>query len=135
MCISKAENKAGAGAGLAKGVKGTLTGALDSQNHHADATSSITTNTDVWRVKVKEGNTTRDVYESGGSRVGGLTATGTPRDPGASQGLSILAKIKADQDFAEAAVEAAQKNGQAQGFDLRSDRFGRGTEALTAALK
>ena len=93
------ESKAGAGAGLAKGVKGTLTGALDSQNHHADATSSITTNTDVWRVKVKEGNTTRDVYESGGSQSRRPYRYGNTQRPGSQPGPEHIGQDQGRSGF------------------------------------
>jgi hypothetical protein len=51
-----------------------------------------------------------------------------------NMGLSKLVAVKADLDFAKAAIETAQQNGQATGFDLSTDRFQRGTKALEAAV-
>jgi hypothetical protein len=49
-------------------------------------------------------------------------------------GLSKLVAVKADLDFAKAAIETAQQNGQAMGFNLSADRFQRGTRALEDAV-
>jgi hypothetical protein len=126
------DEEAGAGKRALKAIKGTLTGAADSLNHRANAASSITTKTDVWRIKETVGHTTQSVYESGGTRVGGQTVEG--RDPEASVALRILGAIKEDLDFAKAEILKAQQDGNAANFDLKSDRFVRGTQALTSAL-
>jgi hypothetical protein len=128
------DKPAGADAKVGKLVKGTTTATLDSMNTRADATSSITSNTDVWRVNEQEGKTKKDVYESGGMRTGGYVAY-TGRDPAGNQGESILVAIREDLILAKQTIEAAQKNGQAKGFDFTTDRFQRGWTALESATK
>ncbi len=128
------DKPAGAGAKVGKLVKGTTTATLDSMNTRADATSSITSNTDVWRVNEQEGKIKKDVFESGGMRTGSYVAY-TGRDPGGSQGESILVAIREDLILAKQTIEAAQKNGQAKGFDFSTDRFQRGWTALESATK
>jgi hypothetical protein len=128
------EKPAGAGAKTGKFLKGSLIGIGDAGNTRANATNTIGTDPDkMWRVNEKSGRVTQDVYESGGMRNGQFAAA-TGRDPMGNIGLSKLVAIKADFDFAKAAIETAQKNGQAMGFNLSADRFQRGASALEDAV-
>jgi hypothetical protein len=128
------DKPAGAGAKTGKFLKGSLIGIGDAGNTRANATNTIGTDPDkMWRVNEKSGNVTQDVYESGGMRNGQFVGA-TGRDPMGNIGLSKLVAVKADLDFAKAAIETAQQNGQAMGFNLSADRFQRGTRALEDAV-
>lgn len=128
------DKSADAGAKTGKFLKGSLIGIGDAGNTRANATNTIGTDPDkMWRVNEKSGKVTQDVYESGGMRNGQFVGA-TGRDPMGNIGLSKLVAVKADLDFAKAAIETAQQNGQAMGFNLSADRFQRGTKALEAAV-
>ncbi len=128
------DKPASAGAKTTKLLQGSLIGTADAANTRANATNTIGTDPDkMWRVNEKTGKVTQDLYESGGMRNGQYAAA-TGRDPMGDMGLSKLVAVKADLDFAKAAIETAQQNGQATGFNLSTDRFQRGTKALEAAV-
>jgi hypothetical protein len=129
-----ADQEAGAGKKTVKFLKGAGTAIADSGNTRANATSSITAKTDVWDVKEHEGKITKNVFESGGMRTGGYVAS-TGRDPGGSQGESILVAIRKDIELAKQAILDAQQKGQSTGFDLTTDRVQRGLDSLQAATK
>jgi hypothetical protein len=128
------DKPAGAGAKAGKVLKGTLIGIGDGMNTRANATNTIGADPDkMWRVNEKTGKVTQDVYESGGMRNGQYVGA-TGRDPMGNIGLSKLVAVRVDLDFAKAAIETAQQNGQATGFNLSADRFQRGTKALEDAI-
>jgi hypothetical protein len=108
------DKPASAGSKAGKVFKGGVVGVLDSENTRANATNTIGTDPDkMWGVNEKTGKVTQDVYESGGMRNGQYAAA-TGRDPMGNMGKSILVAFKDDLDFAQSAVETAQKNGQAK---------------------
>jgi len=128
------DKPASAGAKTGKFLKGSLIGVGDAGNTRANATNTIGTDPDkMWRVNEKSGKVTQDVYESGGMRNGQFVGA-TGRDPMGNLGLSKLVAVKADLDFAKAAIVTAQQSGQATGFNLSADRFQRGTKALEDAV-
>jgi hypothetical protein len=126
------EKEAGAGAKAGKLFKGLGTAVVNSENTHADAASSITTNTDVWQEVSQEGKTKRLVYESGGQRVGdGII----DRDPFANKAQGDMYSVLQDLDVAKDAIAKAQQAGQQISFDTTTDRFNRGYKALQDATK
>lgn len=129
------DKPASAGKKLGKVLTSGAVQTLDSLNTRADAVSGIGANPDkVWRVNAQEGNRKKEVYESGEYRSGGYKVA-TGRDPAAQQGISILLSISKDWGVARTAIEAAQKEGKATGFDFTTDRYQRGSAALQAATK
>jgi hypothetical protein len=126
------EKEAGAGAKTGKLFKGLGTAIGNSENTHADAASSITTNTDVWRETEKTGKKETKVYESGGYRTGGYVAY-SGRDPIAQRAVDDLYNLLQDLNLAKDAIAKAQGEGQTISFDVASDRFQRGYKALQDA--
>jgi hypothetical protein len=128
------EKEAGAGAKTGKVIKGFGTALGDSLNTHANAASSITTNTDVWRVREEEGKIKTLVYESGGMRTGGYIAA-TGRDPIGRRGEDMLFEISRIYELAKQQIATAKQAGKAIAFDSSTDRVKRGESALQNATK
>ena len=128
------ETEAGAGKKALKLAKGVGTAVVDSRNTHANATSSITGNTDVWRIKEEEGKTKTLLYESGGLRTGGYIEY-TGRDPLGRRGEDMLYEISRIYELAKREIAAATQNGKAVSFDTTTDRAQRGEAALKKATE
>jgi hypothetical protein len=128
------DKEAGAGAKTGKAIKGFGTAVAGSMNTHANAASSMTTSTDVWRIREEEGKTTTLVYESGGVRTGGYIAS-TGRDPTGRMGQDTLFEISKVYALAKQEIVSAQKNGKTIAFDPATDRVQRGELALQKATQ
>lgn len=128
------EKEAGAGKKALKFIKSGGTALADSMNTHANAASSITSNTDVWRIREVEGKIKTLVYESGGMRTGGYIAA-TGRDPIGRRGEDTLFEISKVYAMAKQAIDMAKKNGTQIAFDSATDRARRGEAALQKAVQ
>lgn len=126
------DTEAGAGAKTGKLLRGLGTGIGNGMNHNANAASSMTTKTDVWKEVEQHGSTKQLVFESGGMRVGGQIGY-NGRDPVGNQGEADLNLVKGLWAVVSDEIAKAKATNQTVPFDPTTDRFKRGMDSLDQA--
>jgi hypothetical protein len=128
------DTEAGAGKKTLKLVKGAGTAVVDSVSTRANATNSLTTNTDVWKIEEEQGKAKTLVYESGGLRVGNYVAA-TGRDPMGDRAGYMLFEVSKIYELTKQEIAKAKQNGKTVAFDTTTDRVQRGELALQKATE
>ena len=125
------DKEAGAGAKTGKLLKGLGTGIITSEG---PGSTTITSNTDAWKVEMYEGKRKSNIYESSGIRTGGSIGY-NGRDPAGHMGEGNLYRVSLIEKVVEDEVTKAKAGGQTVAFDPATDRFQRGKASLEKAVK